>query len=235
MNEQTVNLKINNFEGPLDLLLHLISKKKMEIHNVNISLIVDQYLDFLKQEEHLNMDTASEFISMATKLIYLKSVMLLPQKEEAESIQKELVGQLIEYQLCKQIAQKLKEKNGGFYRFIKETLEFEEDKTYENSHSAVLLLKAYYAVIQKNQSKLPPKQQEFDNYVATPVVSVDSRILFLIEALKQTNKMKLYNIFTENQKSENVATFLALLEMIKEKRIEIDETGTYISFKSEVK
>ena len=105
------SIKINNFEGPLDLLCHLIDKNKMDIYDINISQITDQYIDYINNMEKMNLDVTSEFLVMASTLLYLKSKHLLPktQDDEEEISEEELIRRIIEYKKYKEITKKLKE------------------------------------------------------------------------------------------------------------------------------
>ncbi|MGN0459895.1 MAG: segregation and condensation protein A, partial [Ruminococcus sp.] len=121
------------FDGPLDLLLTLIAKNKIDICDIVISDLIDQYLEQIKLMQEKEMDIASEFLQMASRLVYIKSVMLLPKyEEEAEELKKELTGQLIEYQLCKEIALMLSEEISFGY-FTKEPSKMNFDTTYDRS------------------------------------------------------------------------------------------------------
>ena len=107
---EQLNYKIDVFEGPMDLLLHLISKHKLNINDIPIVELVNQYLDYVRQMQEQDFDIAGEFLEMAARLIYIKTVSLLPRHEEAEILKKELTGELIEYQDCKIMAGKLANK-----------------------------------------------------------------------------------------------------------------------------
>lgn len=102
---EQISFKLEVFEGPLDLLLHLISKHKLNINDIPITELLDQYLDYISRMSEQNMEIAGEFLEMAARLVYIKTVSLLPQKEEAEQLKKELQGRLIEYSLCKKTAE----------------------------------------------------------------------------------------------------------------------------------
>ena len=104
-------IKIDNFEGPIDLLCHLIDKNKMDIYDINLSEITDQYIEYLKEQERLNLEIASEFLVMASTLLYLKSKKLLPKQEEEEEelTEEELIRRIIEYKKFKEISKVLKE------------------------------------------------------------------------------------------------------------------------------
>ena len=141
MEFKSISFKLNDFEGPLDLLLHLISKNKLNIYDICLVDLVDQYIGFINQSQQENMDVASEFLEMAARLIYLKSVSLLPKHEEAEELKAGLQGELIEYQICKQMAQLLSERTDGFKMFVREPVRVDADKTYKRTHNADLLIK----------------------------------------------------------------------------------------------
>ena len=99
--ETVLQYKLEQFEGPLDLLLTLISKNKLNIYDIEIAILVDQYLEQIKAFKESDIDIASDFLEMASRLIYLKTVSLLPKHEEAEQLKDELVGELLEYKVCK--------------------------------------------------------------------------------------------------------------------------------------
>ena len=104
---EQINYKLEVFEGPMDLLLHLISKHKLNINDIPIVELVNQYLDYVRQMKNADFDVAGDFLEMAARLIYIKTVSLLPRQEEAEQLKKELTGELIEYRDCKIMAEKL--------------------------------------------------------------------------------------------------------------------------------
>ena len=107
--------KIEVFEGSMDLLLHLISKHKLNINDIPIVELVNQYLDYVRKMEEADFDVAGDFLEMAARLIYIKTVSLLPRHEEAETLKKELTGELIEYRDCKLMAKKLSQHTDGFH------------------------------------------------------------------------------------------------------------------------
>ncbi|MBR3300258.1 MAG: segregation/condensation protein A [Clostridia bacterium] len=214
--------KIENFEGPLDLLLQLIAKNKVNIIDVNLSELIDQYLEqieYFKQEE---MDISSEFITMASRLIYIKTVSLLPKHEEAEKLADELKGELIEYQICRQIAEKLSTMTIGFDRFIKEPEDCEFDKTYELVHEPQVLIDAYISAVGRGKRRLPPSAAPFTKIVAKKIYAVSSKIVFVIRNLIGGGKKRLSALYGgAKSRSELVATFLAVLELCKANRVKL--------------
>ena len=111
---EKISYKLDVFEGPMDLLLHLISKHKLNINDIPIVTLVEQYIDYVRQMQEEDMYVASEFLEMAARLVYLKSVSLLPVYNEAEELKQELQGELIEYRDMKLMAEKLAENTEGF-------------------------------------------------------------------------------------------------------------------------
>lgn len=236
MSEHTApTLIIDDFEGPLDVLLHLIRKHKMDIQDIPIASIVEQYLAFLEQAKQLDMEIATEFVEMAARLVHMKSVMLLPKHEEGEELKEELQGQLIQYQLLKDVVEILKDQTDGFLKFIKPEMEMELDLTYRNIHHKKDLFDALRAVQGKAQRRMPPEEKVFDRYVAQKNVSVSSRIMFILRAFRKNKRIETGQLFQNEDKSTAVATFLAILEMVKKKRIYFDKEDKYLYYKKEQK
>ena len=104
---ETISFKVPGFEGPLDLLLHLVQKNKLNIMDIPISELLEQYTKVIEEWRSLDLEITSEFLEMAARLVYIKTVMLLPKHDEAEQLRQELSGELMEYQLCKEMAAKL--------------------------------------------------------------------------------------------------------------------------------
>lgn len=224
--ENQLQYKLPVFEGPLDLLLTLISKNKIDIYDIQISELLDQYMEQINLMQENQMDIASEFLTMASRLVYIKSVVLLPKYEdEAEELKKELSGQLLEYAVCREMAAKL----GGIYdfdTFCKDASPVEFDLTYNRSHPGSDLVKAYISAVGRGKRRLPPPENAFSGIVSHKVVSVNSKIIHLMRRLWHGKKLEYHEIFEVCEgKSDLVATFLAMLELVKGKRIRIDGTG----------
>lgn len=214
----------NNFEGPLDLLLHLISKNKLDIKDIEISVLVDQYIQQINLFKEYNIDIASEFLDMASRLIYLKTVSLLPKSEEAEELKAELTGELIEYQVCRDMAAKLAEHTEGFKTVVREPVKVDIDKSYKRLHDKNILLKYYSDAVGRGLRKLPPPVEAFNGIVQKKIVSVSSKIVVVLRNLKKKSKVTFKSLFKESKnRSDVVATFLAVLELLKDKRIKADE------------
>lgn len=208
--------KTEVFEGPLDLLLHLIAKHKLNINDIPIFELVEQYIAYVKQMQEENMEIASEFLEMAARLVYIKTVSLLPVYEEAEQLKKELTGELIEYRDCKLMAEKLAKQSGGTEKMVRDAAEIEADMTYTRLHDALELYTAYLNAAGKKLRNLPPPEDSFKEIVEKAVVSVSVKIDQIHSILMKAGKIKVFDVFRmAKSRSELVASFLAILEMAK--------------------
>ena len=215
--------KLEVFEGPMDLLLHLISKHKLNINDIPIVELVNQYLDYVRQMEEADFDVAGDFLEMAARLIYIKTVSLLPRHEEAETLKKELTGELIEYRDCKIMADKLSKQTDGFNRYVRQTQGGWVNYDYERFHESTELLEAYVNAAGKAQRRLPPPLDSFKLIVAKKFVNVASKVRTVMRKLWSGKKVSFLTLFEGAQsKSDLVATFLAVLELAKTKKISID-------------
>ena len=222
-----INYKIEDFEGPLDLLLVLISRNKMSIADVEIITIINQYLAVINAADQQDLDTASEFIDMAARLIYLKSVYLLPKDDEGEKLKAELQGQLIEYSQAKKAANMLRDRFIGDRIFIRQPMELKVDYTYSFVHPVDDLVRAYSRLSDRSLARSAPAVERFEPIVATPVVSVTSKIFSLLKGIIRKNVNNIHAAFYGmKSRSEAVATFLAILELVRAHRITLDEKGT---------
>ncbi|HIW86224.1 MAG TPA: segregation/condensation protein A [Candidatus Eubacterium faecipullorum] len=220
---QQINYKLEVFEGPMDLLLHLISKHKLNINDIPIVELVNQYLDYVRRMEDADFEIAGDFLEMAARLIYIKTVSLLPRHEEAEQLKKELTGELIEYRDCKLMAKKLSEQTDGFNRFVREPQEGYVNYDYERFHEGEELLNAYISAAGRALRKLPPPVDSFRQIVARKFVNVATKISSVMGKLKKRGRVKFLKLFSDAQsKSDIVATFLAVLELAKTKQITLD-------------
>lgn len=228
---EVISYKLSEFEGPLDLLLHLISKNKLNIYDIEISVLLAQYMEHIDKMKEKNMDVASEFLEMAARLVYIKTVSLLPKHEESEELKKELSGELIEYQECKKVAKILSE-NIDFNSFTRDSANIDYDMSYKKKHDLKEIYNAYLTVIGKNKNKIPVKKEEFSGIVSRKIVSVSSRIVFVLKKLKRVKKLKYETLFEDSKnKSELVATFLAVLELVKGRELCIDDENDVVTVK----
>ena len=221
-----ITYKLDVFEGPLDLLLHLISKNKLNIDDIKLFDLIEQYLSYIENAKQLDMDVASEFLEMAARLVYMKTVFLLPRHEEAEQLAAELTGELIEYRICREMAEKLSYMTEGFDCFIRRPMEIDPDKRYILSHDKAMLYDAYFAAVGRGQRKLPPSTAPFEKIVARKIVSVPSKIIYVLRTITKKGATKFRNLFTSaKSRSEIVATFLAVLELVKANRLQVNGQG----------
>ncbi len=226
-----MSFKLETFEGPLDLLLHLIAKHKLNIYDISIFELVTQYTEYIEQLRREDMEVASEFLEMAARLVHIKSAMLLPRHDEGEQLRRELTGQLLEYAMIKQVATKLAGQYVGGDIFTAKPIQLEVDETYRFTHQPAELVAAYANVSGKSLRRLPPPASAFSGIVQRRVVSVTSCILSVLRKLYKRSNQRMYNLFKDaKDRSELVATFLALLELVKSRRIVVDESGTEVQF-----
>ena len=221
--ENTLSYKLECFEGPLDLLLQLIARNKLNIYDIELSVLIDQYLEQIELFKAEEMELASEFLEMASRLLYIKTVSLLPKHDEIVQLKEELTGALLEYMVCQQIARKLSEMQDGFDRLVRKPEELEFDKTYELTHSADVMYLSYLAAVGRGQRKLPPSTAPFTKIVAKKIVAVSTKIVFVMRNLWKGGSKKLSSLYkTARSRSEMVATFLAVLELCKANRVRVD-------------
>ncbi|NCC07711.1 MAG: segregation/condensation protein A [Clostridia bacterium] len=223
---ETVTFKLEDFEGPLDLLLHLISKNKMNIYDIEIVSLIDHYVAVVNTAEDRDMASMSEFIEMAARLVQMKSFLLLPKSEEAERMRAELTGMLIEYSMCKVVAEKMRAMADGVYTAVREPAQLEPDNSYRLTHSVYVLEQAYNSLQGRSLRKRQPRQEQFNTIVTAPFVSVTSRIIRVLRGLTAGKVSALSQLFTKtDSRSQTVATFLAVLELVRGGRVKISNDG----------
>ena len=227
---EKIQYKLEVFEGPMDLLLHLISKHKLNIYDIPIFELVEQYTAYVRQMQEADMDVASEFIEMAARLIYIKTVSLLPVYEEAKQLKEELTGELLEYRDCKLMAQKLAQQANGFDYYWRAPMDLPVDHSYRRLHEGGELLDSYISAIGRGQRKLPPPIEAFQVIVSKKIVSVSSRIVSIYRRLLKKSKAR-FNEFFEGStsRSQLVATFLAMLELIKANRVVLSDDNETVT------
>ena len=218
--------KVEGFEGPLDLLLQLIAKNKINIYDIPLTLLIDQYLEQIELFKQNEMEIESGFLEMAARLLYIKTVSLLPKHDEIEQLKEELTGELLEYMVCKEMAARFSTMQEGFDKFVRTPQEFQFDNTYELTHEREVMYLSYLAAVGRGQRKLPPSSAPFTKIVAKKIVSVSSKIVFVMRRLWTGGAKKLSSLYqAANSRSELVATFLAVLELCKANRVHIDGDG----------
>ncbi len=223
---ETLSYKLDVFEGPLDLLLNLIAKNKLNIYDIPISELLEQYMAQIHEMQAADMDVASEFLEMAARLVHIKSVSLLPKKEEEAALKQELTGQLLEYQQCKEAAMRLRERF-SLDGIVRAQADIPADLTYKRHHKPQELLSAYLSMLGKKKPPEPQKPEDtISKLITRRVVSVASQIVFVLRSLWKKRHVSLKELFRgKNDPSERVAAFLAVLELVKDKRLRVDGDG----------
>ena len=218
--------KIKDFEGPMDLLLFLITKHKLNIYDIPIVELVEQYTAYIREMKEEDMDAASEFLEMAARLVHIKTISLLPRPEEGEQLRRELSGELIEYAECKRVAQKLSQRTEGFNALARPMEPFKSDMKYTRVHDPLELMNAYMRVVGKRLRKIPPPLDAFRSIVAKKIVSVSHKINAIVTRLTQVKKQSLAEIYRQSEsRSDLVAAFLAVLELAKTNHVRLDGDG----------
>ena len=223
---ETLSYKLDVFEGPLDLLLNLIAKNKLNIYDIPIAELLEQYMAQIHEMQAADMDVASEFLEMAARLVHIKSVSLLPKKEEEAALKQELTGQLLEYQKCKEAAMRLLERF-SLDGIVRAQADIPADLTYKRHHKPQELLSAYLSMLGKKKPPEPQKPEDtISKLITRRVVSVASQIVFVLRSLWKKRHVSLKELFRgKNDPSERVAAFLAVLELVKDKRLRVDGDG----------
>ena len=234
------NFMINDFEGPLDLLLHLIKENKMDIMDIEIDKITDQYVKFLEEQEKLNLEIASEYLVLASELIEIKSRLLLPRQElnvEDEELvdpREELINRLLEYQTYKDIVSVLQEKEelrSEIYTKAPESVKNYVDEVTEIHADVSLddLVDALKKYLVRKEEKKP-----LNTKVTVNEISVSSRRHDIKKILKEKKKINFFELFPIVSKEYVVATFLAILEMAKDNELKISQDDTFSDITVEV-
>ena len=219
------SIKTNNFEGPLDLLCHLIDKNKMDIYDINISQITDQYIDYINNMEKMNLDVTSEFLVMASTLLYLKSKHLLPktQDDEEEISEEELIRRIIEYKKYKEITKKLKENYLEYskrYFKMQEEIELPKQKI-ESDFDKDTIPDIYRKLIEKNKDKINENASNIEKIAIVETYSVGNTVKEMYKALIKYKKFTFNKLFSpkKRNKKEVVTAFSGLLEMSRRNKV----------------
>lgn len=231
-----MRLIIDDFEGPMDLLLHLIKERKMDIMNLKLELIIDLYLKYIEDMEEMNLNIASSYLVMASELIEIKSKLLLPrnQEETEESVEKEFVDRLIEYQKYKDLSEKFKEleneRKNIFTKLPDNLSEYQEDSTIINSNLSLEdLVDAFNKFLERKK-----EEQPLSTKITKKELSVDKRIVSIRKYLNEKKKINFFDLFDLLNKEYLVVTFLAILEMAKNNEIIIQQEERFGNITCEV-
>ena len=227
---------INDFEGPLDLLLHLVRTSKMDIYEIPIKKLIDEYINFIKEQEELNIDIASEYLVMASELLHLKSRMLINKELEEENeeegemqinSEEELRNKLIEYERIKNITSAFKDlelKRSEIYEKLPENIEnYSEEKVYEKNIATVDDLYNAILEFQKRFKYTKP----LNTKITTKELSIEDRIKDIRKILKKQGKINFLDLFEDYSKEYVIVTFLSVLDMSKNKEINIIQENNF--------
>ena len=224
--EQLV-FKMEVFEGPLDLLLSLIAKHKMDIRDIQIAIIFDQYMEYVEEMKRMDMEIAGEFITMASELMYIKSRMLLPKQEEDP--REELVRVLMEYKTAKEVAKWLSEREDDFAgRFEKDTDEIKPDRGILENMDARLLTKALEKLLLRMGERHKVEEERPMDKIAPiikrPIVPVSHKVISVLRFMYRRRSAHFDELFEDaTSRSEIVAIFYATLELLKVGRITLQK------------
>lgn len=237
---EQLKFSLEVFDGPLELLLHLVNKNKVSIYDIPISLILEQYLEYIEDLKKMDLEVSSEFIEMAAHLMLIKSRMLLPKAEtEEEDPRMSLAEALAEYKRYKAIIGTLRKENeNAGITYVRRTEHLDFDKKHRLSYETSALTEAYRNVVRKSARALPPPLKSFAGIVGRPIASVPARILGVLRTLKRNITCSFRSLFkSARTRSEIVATFLAVLELSKSSHVEMEDKGDdlYLTFKKEKK
>ncbi len=222
-------IRIDNFEGPLDLLCHLIDKNKMNIYDIHLSEITDQYIDYLKEQERLNLEIASEFLVMASTLLYLKSKNLLPKQEEEEEelTEEELIRRIIEYKKFKEISKVFKKNYLDFSRrFFKEQDKIELPKQkLEKDYESNLIPDIYKKLVERNSVKLNQNAKNIEKIAITDHYTVASKVREMFKVLVKQKRFIFNQLFStkKHDREEVVTAFSGLLELSRRSKVETSQ------------
>lgn len=225
MESKKYSIKIENYEGPLDLLCNLVEKNKMDIYDINLSEITDQYIEYINRMQEQDLEVTSEFIIMASNLLYLKSKNLLPSsKEDKEEItEEELIRRIVEYKKYKDITEKLRmhfEENSNKFFKIQEQIKLPNqyiDEEFEKN----IIPKIYEGIINKNEEKINQNAKNIEKIALTENFTVASKLKDMFRELIRHKKFVFNKLFSPKKNSNNeiVTAFSGLLELSRRNKV----------------
>lgn len=226
-----ITYKLEKYEGPLDLILSLVNKNKMEIKDIRISEIFEQYMAYVEQAKEIDMDYAGEFITMAAELMYIKSKMLLPQQDE-EDPREELVRQLMEYKSAKEAAKTLSERENEFSgRFEKDTVEIKPEIGEDTRIDLSLLTKALANVFARAAEEI--KRKEMMKIPNIPIVkrkhrTVEGSAVTILKKMVKRKAVHFDDLFEgAEDRTDIISIFYALLELLRVGRITLERADDF--------
>lgn len=224
-------VKLDVFEGPIELLMHLIEKNKIDIYDIPITSLTEQYMDYLEQMKHFDIEIASEFLVMAATLLLIKSRMMLPkthvEEEQEEDPRQELLQRILEYQQFKQVSVVLEDKAVKQSRFFaREPLEIPVHHTPPENLSVTELWEAFRRLVAVRKELTIP-----DVIVAQEEFRIEDQMIHILTLLTESekNEIRFETIFISGLRSELIASFLAMLELIRRHRIVVRQDMLFAS------
>lgn len=233
--EDTFKITIDNFEGPLDLLCFLISKNKMSIFDISLSKITDEYIEYLNKMQDMNLDIATEFLVMASNLLYIKSKKLLPviepEDEEEDDVltEEELINRIIEYKQYKEKIEDFKEmyaQNFGSFEKQAETIKVKREFDKESFKISLdNFYNIYQNIMNKNQEKINKKAKDVDNIVTYEKVTIRSKVKQIIDLFKKKTSFVFTKVYDpkKDKKIDIVTAFLSVLELSRLKHVDLEQ------------
>ncbi len=231
----TYNFSTKDFEGPLDLLLHLVKESKMDLYEINLKDIIDQYLEIIRHEKETNIDTASEYLVMASELIYLKSKLLINRKDDEVNEEDEftieseedLRNKLLEYEKYKEITkefQELENKRNEVYTRLPENLKefMPEQKLAKGEFDISDLFNAYMSYIDKQKLAKP-----LNTKITKKEINVEDKIKDIRKILSTRSRLNFIELFETATKENVIVTFLSILEMCKTDEIYLTQENNF--------
>lgn len=229
-------IKIQNFEGPLDLLFHLIEKNKMDIYDIQIGEITDQYLEYLGQMERIDLEIASEFLVMASTLLLIKSRMLLPKPqppdEEAEGLRDQLVNSLLEYKKYKECAAELKNREAYYGMMFYKPQEVFKVLTFDiinKNYPSEVIPEIYADICIRNIKKINPRKEIINQLIVKEKITIRSKIKEIVKFLINKTRFKFSELFIKGKdtKVDIVTSFMAVLELTKIRKLTIEQKENF--------
>lgn len=234
-------LVIENFEGPLDLLVYLISKNKMDIFDISLSSLTDKYIEYLNTMSEMNLEITSEFIVMASTLLNIKSKKLLPQlsedSDEDEIDEKDIISRIVEYKKYKEISEKIYQlyrNNFGSFEKDPEKIKFKRNiDTTELNIDADKLYKVYFDMLERNQNKINIKANDIRKLALYEKITVKDKVKQIVSYLDKNDSMIFNNVYNIDSCSniEIVTAFLGVLELSKLRQVNVNQACLFSDIK----
>lgn len=236
-NSDNYKITINNFEGPLDLLLYLITKNKMDIFDISLSDLTDRYIEYLNNMSDLNLDIASSFVLMASTLLDIKCKKLLPElqdeSEDKDNTEEDILARIIEYKMYKEMSTKLDllyKSNFGTFNKPMEKIKFTKDIKYTGKNFELNnIFDIYNQLLNRNINKINIKSKEIEKLTIHDKVTVKDQVKKIIKYLENNNHFIFNELFNHKNKDKHevVAAFLGALELTKSKKIYVKQENLF--------